>query len=109
VRGTKDTALAAGARVWLNSQLKGIGEMTELAIDTKKRTVQVRLHLIGESEPIEIHVKKYNLKQNGQHAALTIEDASASRPWIEEGLRRFVIGHAFGIPAGAAALLKLLA
>jgi hypothetical protein len=40
---------------------------------------------------------------------LTVVDATASRPWIAEALREFVVGRSFEIPTGAGVLFKLLA
>jgi len=62
LRRSKDATLAFTARVAVNTKLKGIGEMTELSIDTKKRRVRVHLELVGEAEPIEVEITKYNLK-----------------------------------------------
>ena len=53
--------------------------MTELSIDTKKRRFRVRLELLGEAEPIEVEITKYNLKNKDSGARLTIEEATASR------------------------------
>jgi hypothetical protein len=82
--------------------------MTELTIDTEKRTIRVRLDLSGEAERIEIHVDKYKLERNGDVTRLKILDATASRPWITEALREFVVGRSFEIPSAAGAVLKLL-
>jgi hypothetical protein len=108
LRGSKDAALAFGARTYFNNRLRRIGEMTELSIDTKKRALHVRLDLLGEAAPIEIHVNKYELKHNGTATILTIVDATASRQWLAEALREFVIGRSFTLPASAGAVLKLL-
>jgi len=51
--------------------------MTELSIDTKKKRVRVRLELVGEAEPIEVEITKYNLKNKDSGAQLTIEEATA--------------------------------
>ena len=82
--------------------------MTELSIDTKTRRVRVRLELVGEAEPIEVEITKYDLKNNDSDAWLTIEEATASREWLNVALREFVIGRTIEVPAKAAALLKLL-
>lgn len=108
LRGSKDSALAFAARTFFNTRLRGVGEMTELAIDTKKRAVHSRLDLVGEAEPIEIHVRKYAVQRRGETATLTIVDATASRKWLAVALREFVVGHGFSIPAKAGAALKLL-
>ena len=56
--------------------------MTELSIDTKKRRIRVRLELLGEAEPIEVEITKYNLKNKDSGARMTIEEATASREWM---------------------------
>ena len=82
--------------------------MTELSIDTKKRRISVRLELLGEAEPIEVEITKYNLKNKDSGARMTIEEATASREWMAVALREFVVGRTIDIPAKAGALLKLL-
>jgi len=82
--------------------------MTELSIDTKKKRIRVRLDLVGEKEPIEVEILRYNLKKEGRTAHIIIEEATASREWLTLALREFVIGQDITIPAKAAALLKLL-
>lgn len=83
--------------------------MTELSLDTKKQAFHVRLDLAGESETIEIHVTKYSLERKGNTVTLTVEEVTASRKWLTEALREFVVGQPFTIPAAAGAVLKLLA
>ena len=82
--------------------------MTELSIDTKKRRVRVRLELLGEAEPIEVEITKYSLKNKESAARLTIEEATASREWLNVALRELVVGRTIDIPAKAGTLLKLL-
>jgi hypothetical protein len=108
LRGPKDAAVALAARAAFNARFQRIGKMTELTIDTKKRAIRVHLDLSGEAERIEIRIDKYELKRNGQETTLKILDATASRPWIAEALREFVVGRSFEIPPAAGAVLKLL-
>ena len=107
-RKSKDVTLALAARLAVNARLRGIGQMTELSIDTKKRRILVRLELIGEAEPIEIEIVKYNLKTKENATKLTIEEATASRQWLAAVLEEFVVGETISIPKKAAAILKLL-
>ena len=104
----KDVTVGFGARTAINSRLRGIGEVTELAIDTKSKTIHVRLELRGENEPLDIHVTDYRL-HTGNRPEITIERARASREWLNAALQQFVIGRTFPIPAKAEPLLKLLA
>ena len=107
-RKSKDATLAAAARFAVNSRLRGIGQMTELSIDTKKRRILVRLELVGEAEPIEVEIVKYSLRTKDSVAKLTIEEATASRRWLAAALQQFVVGESLSIPKKAAAILQLL-
>jgi hypothetical protein len=106
---SKDATVGFAARVAINTKLRGIGEMTELSIDTKTKRVRLRLELIGENEPIDIEITKYRLRSSERGAQLTIEGATASRQWLDVALQQFVIGETFPVPQKAEALLKLLA
>ncbi len=108
LHGSKDVAIALSVRTLFNTKFRSVGQMTELSIDTQKHTIRLRMDLLGEAEPIEIHVKKYGIEQNGDDATLTIFDATASRKWMSEALREFVVGRSFALPAQAKAFLKLL-
>ena len=84
--------------------------MTELAIDTKSRRLRVRLELVGENEPIDIDVTRYELRRRDPRGAeITIQSATASKQWLNVAIREFVIGKSFALPEKAEALLKLLA
>jgi hypothetical protein len=106
---SKDATVGFAARVAINTKLRGIGEMTELSIDTKRKSLRVRLELVGEEQPIEIEITKYRLCSSDSGTQLIIEDATASREWLNVALREFVIGESFPVPSKAEALLKLLA
>jgi hypothetical protein len=109
LRSSTDAALALGVRALFNTRFSRIGHMTELTVDTKKRTIDVRLDLAGETDPITIRVKKYSLRGGPDHTTLTVLDATASREWLTEVLREFVVGRSFARPARAGAVLRLLA
>lgn len=82
--------------------------MTELSIDSKKKTLRARVELLGEREPIELNVSKYSLSTKGGHPKLVIEEATASREWLTVALKEFVIGRTIELPEKAAVVLKLL-
>jgi len=105
---SKDATLAFTARVAINTKLRSIGQMTEFLIDTKNKRVRARVHLLGESEPIELEILRYSLKEKGETTYITIEEVTSSREWLTAALREFVVGQDFAIPAKAGAVLKLL-
>lgn len=100
--------MAFTTRVAINTKLRSIGEMTELSIDTKKKLIRVRLELLGESEPIDVEILRYSLKEKGETTYITIEEVTSSREWLTLALREFVVGQDLALPAKAVAVLKLL-
>jgi hypothetical protein len=106
---SKDATVGFAARSAINSKLRGIGEVTELAIDTKTKQVRLRLELVGEQEPIEIQITEYRVRTTERGTDVTIERAIASRQWVNVALQEFVVGQWFPVPPKAEALLKLLA
>jgi len=85
-----------------------MGQMTELLIDTKNKRVRARVELLGETEPIEVEILRYSLKEKGETTYITIEEATSSREWLTTALREFFVGQDLPIPAKAGAVLKLL-
>jgi hypothetical protein len=107
---SKDASVGFVARAAINAKLRGIGEVTQLSIDTKSKRIRLRVELIGEREAVDIDVIRYRLRSNDDCGArLTIEAATASRHWLDAALQQFVVGETFPIPAKAEALLRLLA
>jgi hypothetical protein len=109
VRGSTDAALALAARTLINRRLQDIGEVTELALDTAEQSLRASVVLKGEPVPVDVDVRRYELEHSHDGSTLTLVDATASRPWIDETLRAFVIGRPLHVPAKAAAALRLLA
>jgi hypothetical protein len=105
---SKDATVGFAARAAINSKLRGIGEVTDLAIDTKNKSMRVRVELIGESEPIEVNVTEYYLRRSDRGSKITIESATASRQWVDIALQQFVVGKSFPIPPQAEPYLGFL-
>ena len=64
--------------------------------------------MLGETEPIDVDILRYSLKEKGEMTYITVEDATSSREWLAVALREFVVGQDLAIPAKAGAVLKLL-
>ena len=105
---SKDAALAFTVRVAINTNLRSIGQMTELSIDTKNKRVCVRLELLEEKELIDVEILRYSLKEKGETTYITIEEVTSSREWLTVALREFVVGQDLALPAKAGVVLKLL-
>lgn len=109
MRGPKDAALSLAARAFFNRKFHTMGELTELTIDTSVQSVRLQVVLKGESEPIGVDVRRYAIGHSNDGPTLTLVETAASRPWVDEALRTFVVGHPLNIPNKAALALQLLA
>jgi hypothetical protein len=54
--------------------------------------------LLGQNEPIDVEVLRYNLNQKGETTRITIEEVISWRAWLAIGLREFVVGRDLAIP-----------
>jgi len=100
--------VAFTTKIAINAKLRSIGKMTELSIDTKNKRIRIRLELLGETEPIDVDVSRYGLKEIDERTYITIEEVTSSRQWLAVALREFLVGQDLAIPAKASAVLKLL-
>ena len=108
LRRSKDSALEFAVRRAINKKLGRIGEMTHLDIDTKKRSIRVRLELAGDKEPVEVAIGSYSIEGKGISASLIVEAATASRKWLDVVLQEFVVGRKLPLPAKVAQIIELL-
>jgi hypothetical protein len=108
MRGSKDAALAFAIRGMLNARFGALGEISDVSLDTRHRCAQLRLVLLGESKPIDVDVREYDVDHVGEENWLTIGNAVASRQWLSAALHQFAVGRRFHISSRAAAALRLL-
>jgi len=56
--------------------------MTEIRIDTKRKTAQVTLELRGEKEALEVKLKGYKLTSHDGKTLLELGRVETSREWL---------------------------
>lgn len=77
-------------RVWINnSHYNKYGTMTEIRIDTKKRTAYVTLELRGEKEALNVKLVGYKLSSHGEKTILEIGKIETSREWLTLAIADF--------------------
>lgn len=96
--GFKDKIVSAGVEKAFNSYLHELGEITSFAIDSKRKTIDFTISLIGETEPIRITTKEYELLRDNEKQYFIIHDLSASRQWINILFRKFLKDRKIEIP-----------
>jgi len=108
LKAGKDVALAQGAKMAINNQIKEYGEMLKLNLDSENKSIEMEVMLDGEKESLKVHVKKYTLLQEGDKHFLKIEGVKTSRAWINTVASSYLEGKTFEIPAEYAKMLKVV-
>jgi len=101
----KEKAMQAAIRAFMNREMEGFGAVTELAIDTSKKTMRVELDLKGEESRILINVGSYELSDKNGEIYLALKNVTASREWITGVLNKYVVSRTFRLPDAARMLL----
>ena len=79
---------SAAARKTLNSTwLQPYGSLTELDIDSDNKSIGLTLELKGESQPLNIRVKHYELIERENETYLELGEIETSREWVNTLLR----------------------
>lgn len=78
----KDHAIAMAVRLWFNQTHKRYGNMTSIQIDSTAKSIHVELDLKGETAPLAIDVKSYELLTESGETLIEIGDIVTSREWL---------------------------
>jgi hypothetical protein len=101
----KDALASQAARSYVNGLIKRYGEVKELKIDSRAKTVALVCELIGETEPVTMNVKAYRIVAEGELRFVEIMACECSRVWLQNLLEDQVCGRRLKLPAWAAAAL----
>ncbi len=101
----KDAVASQAARTYVNGLITRYGQVRELKIDSRAKTVALVCELVGEIEVVNVRVDSYRLSsENGQHF-VEILTCSCSRPWLQNLLADHACGRRLVLPAWAAKVL----
>lgn len=78
----KDYAVEVAVKLWFNQTKKSLGQMTQIKIDSQAKRIDVELELKGETAPIQISVKSYDLSSEGSETFIHLGEIETSREWI---------------------------
>jgi len=81
---SKDRLISERIKQELNAQLARYGEVLDVKLNTRERSVQLSIKLKGEPDPITVNIGKYELIKEGDQLWLSIDSQSieASREWL---------------------------
>jgi len=107
--GAKDWLIEkAGMAVLNQAVLKPYGSITSLKLDTTARTMEAELDLKGETMPLRLHVREYELRQEGNRAFVVIKSIDTSREWLTALARDFALDKPFELPDSVKKFLPMI-
>ncbi|HEX6566259.1 MAG TPA: hypothetical protein VF020_18355 [Chthoniobacterales bacterium] len=81
---SKDRLISERIKQELNTHLARYGEVLDVKLNTRERSVQLSIKLKGESEPITVNIGKYELIKEESQLWLGVDSQSiqTSREWL---------------------------
>ncbi|MCW1887404.1 hypothetical protein OKA04_21885 [Luteolibacter flavescens] len=102
----KDNLASAAAKNLLSGKMERYGQVLDLRIRSKEKTLALEIMLTGESSEIRVEVGSYRIVAGeGGKLLLVVETVTASREWLQLVLEDFVVGQPIPIPAVASMAL----
>ena len=88
-------------KAFINREIESFGKVSDLAIDTSRKTLRAELDLKGEPSPISIEVAAYELSETNGVVRITFHNVTTSREWITGVLNKYIVGRPFSLPNAA--------
>jgi hypothetical protein len=105
----KDKAISLALEKLAQRYAERFGKVMNLKIDSKSREIRLEILLKGETEPVEIHVKHYEIiSEEGRHFILA-HDIDVSRQWMKALADEYIRAKPFEVPAKYMKMLEIIA
>jgi hypothetical protein len=101
----KDNLASLAAKSVLAGRMERYGQLTDLRIRSKEKTLLFEVLLAGEEREIRVEVGRYRIAEADGKMALVVETVTASREWLQLLLEDFVVGQPIPIPSIASMAL----
>jgi hypothetical protein len=101
----KDALASQAARSFVNGMIQRYGEVRDLKINSKEKTVDIVCLLKGEPEPVRVRVDSYRIESEGNNRFIKIQACSCSRVWLQHLIEDHVSERRLKLPTWAAAAL----
>ena len=98
----------AGMALLNQAVLKPYGTLTRLKLDTTARTIEADLELNGETQPVNVQVREYELRESEGRATVVLKDIHTSRDWLTTLMKNFVVDREFNLPDSVRKFLPML-
>lgn len=109
-RKPKDALISSVIKPLVQTKLNPYGTMTKLNINSADKSVHISLDLKGESSPIEIHIRDYQITRDGGKNAIRLGAIETSREWMTQLIEAYLPEgkRMIPIPPAAAAAASVL-
>jgi hypothetical protein len=101
----KDAMTGAAARKFVNDRIGRYGNVTNLRLDSKSKSIEVTCELEGEVSPVTVRIGRYEIEESAGKKFVRPMEIACSRPWLERALEDYVVGRRFEVPGWASAAL----
>ncbi len=98
----------AGMALLNQAVLKPYGTLTRLKLDTAARTIEADVELNGETQPVNVQVREYELRESEGRATVVLKDIQTSRDWLTTLMKNFVVDREFKLPDSVKKFLPML-
>ena len=98
----------AGMALLNQAVLKPYGTLTRLKLDTTARTIEADVELNGETQPVNLQVREYELRETEGRATVVLKDIHTSREWLTTLMKNFVVDREFNLPDSVKKFLPML-
>ena len=97
---SKDRLISERIKQELNTHLARYGEVLDVKLNTRERSVQLSIKLKGEPDPTTVNIGKYELIKEDTKLWLTFDSQSiqASREWLTLLLQDQAGRHRLPVP-----------
>lgn len=103
----KDRVVEQLALAYLNEKLMlPYGRVTQLRIDSTKKTIWVTGNLKGETTPVELEIFDYEIGRDEAGDFVIVQGLRTSREWLTELARNHLCGVRFKLPAKISGMLR---
>jgi hypothetical protein len=101
----KDALASQAAQAWANNLIARYGQVQDLKIDSRRKTMEVSCLLDGELTPITIKIENYVVETERDKKFIRATGFSCTRPWLQNLLMDFGPRQRIELPPWAAAAL----
>jgi len=105
----KDKITSKLLKVYINKKLKKAGEMLEFKLDSKNKSIAMKIKLLGEDKDLEVNINKYDINEINDKFFIKISEINTNKEWINILSKELLKEKDFEISNEIYNLLKIVA